>query len=48
VWLANAVLRLLPDPLLASSGSIRVVAKRRAGAPLDMRAIRSVEPTHAR
>jgi len=47
-WLANLVLRVLPDPLLASSGSIRVIAKRRAGAPFDMRAIRSVEATHAR
>jgi SAM-dependent methyltransferase len=45
---ANALLRLLPDPLLVSSGSIRVVAKRRAGSPLDVRAIRSAEPTHAR
>lgn len=41
-------LRFLPDPLLVSSGSIRIVAKRRAGAPLNVRGIRSVEPTHAR
>lgn len=47
-WLVSAFLRLLPDPLLVSSGSMRVIAKRRAGAPFDMRAIRSVEPTHAR
>ena len=47
-WLASIVLRVLPNPLLVSSGSIRVIAKRRAGAPFDMRAIRSVEPTHAR
>jgi SAM-dependent methyltransferase len=47
-WIANLVLRMLPDPLLVSSGSIRVIAKRHAGAPLDMRAIRSVEATHAR
>jgi SAM-dependent methyltransferase len=42
------MLKFLPDPLLLSSGSIRVVAKRRAGAPVNFRAIRSVEPTHAR
>lgn len=45
---ASTVLGLLRDPLLVSSGSIRIVAKRRAGAPFDVRAIRSVEPTHAR
>ncbi len=45
---ARAILRILPDPLLVSSGSIRIVARRRAGAPVNMRAIRSVEPTHAR
>src|SRR5213075_1832642 len=44
---ANALLRLMPDPLLVSSGSIRVIAKRRAGSPIDVRAIRSAEPTHA-
>jgi SAM-dependent methyltransferase len=47
-FVANALLRLLPNPLLLSSGSIRVIAKRRAGAPVDVRAIRSAEPTHAR
>ena len=41
-------LRFLPDPLLVGSGSIRIVAKRRAGSPLEFRPIRSVEPTHAR
>jgi SAM-dependent methyltransferase len=46
--LVHAVLRILPDPLLVSSGSIRITAKRRAGPPIDVRAIRSVEPTHAR
>jgi len=46
--IANAVLRLFPDPMLVTSGSIRVIAKRRAGAPFDTRAIRSAEPTHAR
>ncbi|HXA15503.1 MAG TPA: bifunctional glycosyltransferase/class I SAM-dependent methyltransferase [Thermoanaerobaculia bacterium] len=42
------LLQALPDPLLVSSGSIRIVAKRRAGSPINFRAIRSVEPTHAR
>ena len=46
--LVRALLKILPDPLLVSSGSIRIVAKRRAGSPVDFRAIRSVEPTHAR
>jgi 2-polyprenyl-3-methyl-5-hydroxy-6-metoxy-1,4-benzoquinol methylase len=46
--LARAILRLVPDPLLVSSGSIRIIAKRRAGPPIDVRAIRSVEATHAR
>ncbi len=45
---ARAALHLLPDPLLVSSGSIRIVARRRAGAPINMRPIRAVEPTHAR
>lgn len=42
------LLKFLPDPLPASSGSIRVVARRRGGARIDVRAIRSIEPTHAR
>ncbi|MGH9421917.1 MAG: class I SAM-dependent methyltransferase, partial [Thermoanaerobaculia bacterium] len=46
--LVRTLLKILPDPLLVSSGSIRVVAKRRAGPPVNFRAIRSVEPTHAR
>jgi 2-polyprenyl-3-methyl-5-hydroxy-6-metoxy-1,4-benzoquinol methylase len=46
--LVRTLLRILPDPLLVSSGSIRIVAKRRAGSPVNFRAIRSVEPTHAR
>lgn len=50
--LANALLRgilaILPDPLLVSSGSIRIVAKRRGGPSLNVRAIRATEPTHAR
>jgi SAM-dependent methyltransferase len=46
--LVRMLLKVLPDPLLLFSGSIRVVAKRRAGAPVNFHAIRSVEPTHAR
>jgi SAM-dependent methyltransferase len=46
--IARAVLVLLPDPILVSSGSIRIVARRRAGPPISVRAIRSVEATHAR
>lgn len=45
--LARALLAILPDPLIVSSGSIRIVARRRSGAPRNARAIRSVEPTHA-
>ena len=45
---ARALMKLLPDPLIVSTGSIRIVAKRRSGPPLNVRAIRSVEPTHAR
>jgi SAM-dependent methyltransferase len=44
----TALLKLLPDPLIVSTGSIRIVAKRRAGIAPSARAIRSVEPTHAR
>ncbi|HEX8617350.1 MAG TPA: bifunctional glycosyltransferase/class I SAM-dependent methyltransferase [Thermoanaerobaculia bacterium] len=46
--LVRLALRILPDPLIVTTGSIRIVAKRRSGAPLNARAIRSVEPTHAR
>lgn len=46
--LARAVLELLPDPLIVSTGSIRIVAKRRGGRSANVHAIRSVEPTHAR
>lgn len=45
---ARLALKLLPDPLLVSSGSIRILARRRAGPPEGMRPIRSVEATHAR
>jgi len=46
--LACALLKILPDPMIVSTGSIRIVAKRRSGPPLNVRTIRSVEPTHAR
>jgi hypothetical protein len=42
------LLNVLPDPLIVSTGSIRILAKRRSGPPLNVRTIRSVEPTHAR
>ena len=44
----RALMKILPDPLIVSTGSIRIVAKRRSGPPLNVRTIRSVEPTHAR
>jgi SAM-dependent methyltransferase len=46
--IVNALLKMLPDPLLVGTGSIRVIAKRRAGTTVDIRAVRSVEATHAR
>jgi len=45
---ARVVLSILPSPLPVSSGSIRIVARRRAGSLLNMRTIRTVEATHAR
>jgi 2-polyprenyl-3-methyl-5-hydroxy-6-metoxy-1,4-benzoquinol methylase len=45
---ARVFLKVLPDPLIVSTGSIRILAKRRSGPPLNVRTIRSVEPTHAR
>ena len=45
---ARILLAVMPDPAIVSTGSIRIVAKRRSGPPLNVRAIRSVEPTHAR
>ncbi|MEO8382894.1 MAG: bifunctional glycosyltransferase/class I SAM-dependent methyltransferase [Acidobacteriota bacterium] len=44
----RAFLTVLPDPAIVSTGSIRIVARRRSGTPRNVRAIRSVEPTHAR
>jgi hypothetical protein len=46
--LVRALLGILPDPLIVTTGSIRIIARRRSGLPLNARAIRSVEPTHAR
>ncbi|MGA7615627.1 MAG: glycosyltransferase [Thermoanaerobaculia bacterium] len=46
--IASAALRVLPDPLPVTSGSVRIVARRRGGAPYVVRPIRAVEPTHAR
>ena len=46
--LARLVVRMLPDPMIVSTGSIRIIAKRRSGPAVNVRAIRSVEPTHAR
>lgn len=46
--IVRALLHVLPDPMIVSTGSIRIVARRRSGSPLNVRAIRSVEPTHAR
>ncbi|HEY0789232.1 MAG TPA: class I SAM-dependent methyltransferase, partial [Thermoanaerobaculia bacterium] len=46
--LARPMLSLLPDPLAATSGSIRIIARRRSGPALAARAIRAAEPTHAR
>jgi SAM-dependent methyltransferase len=42
------LLAVLPDPTIVSTGSIRIVARRRSGSAMNVRAIRSVEPTHAR
>jgi len=46
--LVRALLTMLPDPTIVSTGAIRIVARRRSGPPLNVRTIRSVEPTHAR
>ncbi|HVE70721.1 MAG TPA: bifunctional glycosyltransferase/class I SAM-dependent methyltransferase [Thermoanaerobaculia bacterium] len=45
---ARALLGVAPDPAIVSTGSIRIVARRRSGSAVHSRAIRSVEPTHAR
>lgn len=45
---AKLVLAMMRDPAIVSTGSIRIVARRRSGSAMNARAIRSVEPTHAR
>jgi len=45
---ARIALKFLPDPLPVTSGSIRVVARRRSGYPGSTRTIRSIEATQAR
>ena len=45
---ARLLLAAMPDPAIVSTGSIRIVARRRSGSAMNVRAIRSVEPTHAR
>lgn len=44
----DAMLSILPDPLLLSSGSIQIIARRRSGPPQNMRPLRAVESMHAR
>jgi 2-polyprenyl-3-methyl-5-hydroxy-6-metoxy-1,4-benzoquinol methylase len=39
---------MLPDPLLVPEGTIRIIARRRVGPAINVRAIRAIEPTHAR
>lgn len=45
---ARLVLPILPDPMPVTSGSIRIVARRRSGPPVGFDRVRAVEPTHAR
>jgi 2-polyprenyl-3-methyl-5-hydroxy-6-metoxy-1,4-benzoquinol methylase len=45
---ARVLMRMLPDPMIVSTGSIRIVARRRSGPTVNTRAIRAAEPTHAR
>src|SRR5258708_3057488 len=47
-WPARLALKALPAPLRASAGSIRILARRRAGPPLGVRPIPSVGPPPAR
>ncbi|MFN2442686.1 MAG: glycosyltransferase [Thermoanaerobaculia bacterium] len=46
--LARMGTAVMPDPMPTPSGSIRLVARRRSGSNLNIRAVRAVEPTHAR
>lgn len=42
------ILSVLPDPVPATLGRLRVVARRRSGRPGSLAPVRTVEPTHAR
>lgn len=44
----RVVLSVLPDPVPATFGRLRIVARRRSGRPGALRPVRTVEPTHAR
>ena len=44
----SLVLAVAPDPLLVSSASINIVARRRSGHNLNRRVMRAAEPTHVR
>ncbi len=44
----RTILTILPDPVPATFGRLRVVARRRSGRSGSMTPVRTVEPTHAR
>ncbi len=44
----SLVMALAPDPVLVSSASINIVARRRSGHNLNRRVMRAAEPTHVR
>lgn len=46
--IGRMILAITPDPLLVTSGSINIVARRRAGHNFNGRPIRSAEATHVR
>jgi dolichyl-phosphate beta-glucosyltransferase len=46
--LTRVSLAVLPDPIPATFGRLRIVARRRAGRPGSLTPVRTVEPTHAR
>jgi 2-polyprenyl-3-methyl-5-hydroxy-6-metoxy-1,4-benzoquinol methylase len=46
--LVAPLLAVFPDPMMVGTGSIRIIARRRSGPPVNIRPIRSAEPTHAR
>jgi dolichyl-phosphate beta-glucosyltransferase len=45
--LARVFLTVLPGTIPVNTGSVRVVARRRAGPPVEGRMVRATEPTHA-